>query len=75
MNAVREYARVVWLHLHKDLQMEWRSRDAVVGMLFFTLLIAVVFSLAFDPTSNPTLARQISGGLAWMGLLSPQPRR
>ncbi len=69
MNAVREYARVVWLHLRKDLQMEWRSRDAVVGMLFFTLLIAVVFSLAFDPTSNPTLARQISGGLAWMGLL------
>ncbi len=69
MSAVRHYLGVVWLHLHKELQMEWRSRDAVTGMLFFTLLIAVVFSLAFDPTSNPTLARQISGGIAWLGLL------
>ena len=69
MNAVRHYVSTVALHLRKELQLEWRSRDAITGMLFFTLLIAVVFSLAFDPTSNPTLARQISGGIAWIGLL------
>ena len=69
MMAARHYVGVVWLHLRKELQMEWRSRDALTGMLFFTLLIAVVFSLAFDPTSNPMLARQISGGIAWLGLL------
>ena len=69
MNAARYYFGIVSLHLRKELQLEWRSRDAIIGMLFFTLLIAVVFSLAFDPTSNPTLARQISGGIAWIGLL------
>lgn len=69
MTAVLHYWRIVWLHLRKDLQLEWRTRDAVVGTLFFTLLIAVVFSLAFDPTSNPALARQISGGIGWVGLL------
>ena len=69
MNTARYYFGIVSLHLRKELQLEWRSRDAIIGMLFFTLLIAVVFSLAFDPTSNPTLARQISGGIAWIGLL------
>ncbi len=69
MNATRYYLGIVTLHLRKELQLEFRSRDAVTGMLFFTLLIAVVFSLAFDPTSNPALARQISGGIAWLGLL------
>ena len=43
------YLRTVWLHLRKDLQLEWRSREAMSGMLFFTLLIVVVFALAFDP--------------------------
>ena len=69
MIAARHYLGIVRLHLRKELRLEWRSRDALIGMLFFTLLVAVVFSLAFDPTSNPTLARQISGGLAWIGLL------
>ena len=63
------YLRTVWLHLRKDLQLEWRSREALSGMLFFTLLIVVVFALAFDPTGFPTLARQMSGGLLWVGLL------
>ncbi|MGO4209501.1 heme exporter protein CcmB [Terriglobus sp. 2YAB30_2] len=63
------YLRTVWLHLEKELLLEFRSRDALMGMLFFTLLIVVVFSLAFDPTSQPTLARQIAGGLLWVGLL------
>ena len=69
MNGLRHYGSLVWLHLQKELRLEWRSRDTLLGMLFFTLLIAVVFSLAFDPTSNPTLARQISGGVGWLGLL------
>ncbi len=63
------YLRTVWLHFRKDVRLEWRSRDAIAGMLFFTLLIAVVFAMAFDPTGYPTLARQMSGGLLWVGLL------
>ena len=63
------YARHVLVHLRKDLQLEWRNRDGINGMLFFALLIVVVFSLAFDPTAYPTTARQISGGLLWVGVL------
>jgi heme exporter protein B len=57
----------VWNHLRKDLQLEWRSRDSINGMLFFTLLVVVVFSLAFDPTA--AMSRQIAGGILWVALL------
>jgi heme exporter protein B len=61
------YLHHVWAHLRKDLQLEWRSRDAVSGMLFFSLLVVVVFSLAFDPTA--AMSRQIAGGILWIALL------
>ena len=64
-----KYLRHVWDHLRKDLRLEWRSRDSINGMLFFALLVVVVFGLAFDPTSYPTMARQISGGILWVALL------
>ena len=54
-------------HLIKDLRLEWRSRDAIIGMLFFSLLVVVVFSLAFDPTA--AVSRQIAGGILWIVLL------
>ncbi len=47
------------IHLAKDLRLEWRSKDAINGMLFFALLVVVLFSLAFDPTA--ALSRQIAG--------------
>jgi heme exporter protein B len=63
------YLSHVLTHLRKDLRLEWRSKDFLNGMLFFTLLVLVVFAIAFDPTSYPTIARQISGGLLWVALL------
>lgn len=63
------YVRFVLAHVRKDLQLEWRNRDGLSGMLFFALLIVVVFSLAFDPTAFPTIAHHISGGLLWVGVL------
>jgi heme exporter protein B len=61
------YLRFVWLHLAKDLRLEWRSRDAINGMLFFSLLVVVLFSFAFDPTA--AVSRQIAGGILWVALL------
>lgn len=55
------------LHLVKDLRIEWRSRDAVNSMLFFSLLVVVIFSLAFDPTR--ALSRQISGPILCVAIL------
>lgn len=61
------YARTLWAHLQKDLRLEWRSKDALNGMLFFSLLVVVLFSFAFDPTM--AVSRQIAGGILWVALL------
>ena len=61
------FLRHTLAHLLKDLRLEWRSRDAITSMLFFSLLVVVVFSFAFDPTA--AVSRQIAGGILWMVLL------
>jgi heme exporter protein B len=53
--------------LAKDLRLEWRSKDAINAMLFFSLLVVVIFSFAFDPTAEES--RRIAGGLIWVGVL------
>jgi heme exporter protein B len=63
------YPRHVFTHLLKDLRLELRTKHSLNGMLFFSLLIVVVFAMAFDPTSYPTIARQISGGLLCVAVL------
>jgi heme exporter protein B len=61
------YTGHVLNHLRKDIQIEWRSRDSINGMLFFVLLVVVVFAFAFDPTA--AMSRQIAGGILWVALL------
>jgi heme exporter protein B len=51
----------LWIHLKKDLRIEWRSREAIIAMLFFSLLVVVVFAMAFDPTRE--VSREIAGGI------------
>src|ERR1700749_2635440 len=63
------YMSHVLNHLRKDLQLEWRSRDSINGMLFFALLVVVLLGLAFDPTGYPTTTRQIAGGILWVAIL------
>jgi heme exporter protein B len=55
------------IHLVKDLRLEWRSKDAINSMLFFSLLVVVLFSLAFDPTA--AISRQIAGGILCVATL------
>ncbi len=53
--------------LGKDLRLEWRSKDAINSMLFFSLLVVVIFSFAFNPTAEES--RHIAGGLVWVAFL------
>lgn len=69
MKPFLQYGIHVLNHLRKDLRLEWRSRDAINGMLFFALLVVVVFGLTFDPTGFPSTTRQISGGILWVAIL------
>lgn len=61
------FFRHTWAHLAKDLRIEWRSRDSITSMLFFSLLVVVVFSFAFEPTA--AVSRQVAGGILWIVLL------
>ncbi|MEO8724677.1 MAG: heme exporter protein CcmB [Acidobacteriaceae bacterium] len=54
-------------HFSKDARIEWRSKDATNAMLFFALLVAVIFSFAFDPAADES--RQIAGGIIWIAFL------
>jgi heme exporter protein B len=53
--------RALWTHLVKDLRIELRTLDAFVSMLFFSLLVVVLFSIAFDP--HGAFSREIAGGV------------
>ena len=59
--------KTLLLHLQKDLRLEWRSRDAINAVLFFSLLVAVIFSFAFEPTAEES--REIAGGIIWVAFL------
>jgi heme exporter protein B len=61
------FVQTLLSNLFKDLRLEWRSKDAINAMLFFALLVAVIFSFAFEPT--PEEARQMVGGLVWVAVL------
>ncbi len=50
--------------LWKDLLTEWRSRDRVVSMLLFSLLVVVVFHFAL-PDDAPETTRAVAPGLLW----------
>src|SRR5205823_8202754 len=64
MSAITNIARAT---LAKDLRLEWRSKDAINSMLFFSLLVVVVFSFSFDPIAEES--RRIAGGLIWVAFL------
>src|ERR1700732_5629743 len=53
--------------LTKDIRLEWRSKDALNSMLFFSLLVVVIFSFSFDPLAEES--RRIAGGLVWVAFL------
>jgi heme exporter protein B len=53
--------------LTKDIRLEWRSKDALNSMLFFSLLVVAIFSFSFDPVAEES--RHIVGGLIWVAFL------
>jgi heme exporter protein B len=58
------FLRQAWMVAAKDLRAELRTKEAVNASLSFSLVILLLFSFAFDPTSDQT--REMSGGLLWI---------
>ncbi len=45
---MKSYWRAVAAVLRKDLRLEWRSREALISMAFFSLLVTVIFGFALQ---------------------------
>jgi len=53
--------------LEKELRTEFRSRELLTSTLVFVLMVLVLFSFTFDPTSGES--RRFGAGLLWLALL------
>jgi heme exporter protein B len=53
--------------LGKELRTEFRSRELLTTTIVFILIVIVLFSFTFDPTSNES--RRFGSGLLWLAFL------
>lgn len=53
--------------LGKELRTEFRSRELLTTTFVFILIVIVLFSITFEPTSDQS--RQIAPGLLWLAFL------
>lgn len=60
MSFIKAIQWVVW----KDLVTEMRSRETLVSMLFFALIVILVFSFSFS--MDHQAARQLIAGIIWV---------
>lgn len=58
------YWRQVGTVFAKDLRGELRTKEALNAALSFSMVILLMFSFGFDPTTEQVL--EVSGGLLWM---------
>ena len=62
--SVTRFIRQTFTIAAKDLRAELRTKEALNASLAFSIVILVLFSFAFDPTSEQL--SDFSGGLLWM---------
>jgi heme exporter protein B len=60
MRFIRQTLTIAW----KDLRAEIRSKETVNASLSFAVVILLLFSFAFEPTSE--VMEDITGGLLWL---------
>jgi heme exporter protein B len=60
MRFLRQSYTIAW----KDLRSELRTKETLNASLSFAVVILLLFSFAFEPTSE--VAEEMSGGLLWL---------
>ncbi len=60
-------ARSAAILLAKELRLEFRTRELLTGTVIFVLVVIVLFSFAFDPTTADS--RRYGPGLLWIAFL------
>ena len=61
---MRDYLGPIFAILVKDLLLELRTRDMLISMVLFGLLVIVVFNFAIDPT--PRMVAAVAPGILWV---------
>lgn len=61
---MREYLRVVWAIVAKDVVVEWRTKTAFLSALVFAILVLAVLYFARDPTAVSSFA--VAPGVLWV---------
>jgi len=61
------YLRTVLLIAGKDLRVELRSREQIITLVFFALLVLVVFNFAFDFTVIDFVT--LGPGILWVAFI------
>lgn len=60
-------ARAAAILLAKELRLEFRTRELLNATIVFALIVVVLFSFSFDPTSAES--RRLGPGLLWIAFL------
>lgn len=64
---VRSFFDQVWAILWKDIRCELRSKQTLMGMGLFALLVLVIFNFTFDLRANNTVA--VAPGALWVAFI------
>lgn len=59
--------KAVWAVTRKDIITELRTRESVISMLVFSLLIIVMFNFAFEPGSE--IISEVAPGILWVAFI------
>jgi len=60
-------ATQIWTIIRKDVLVELRSKDIIISMLVFGLIVLAVFNFVFEPGSSAL--RQTVPGILWVAIL------
>lgn len=61
------YLNVVLAILKKDIIVEFRTKESINSMIVFGLLMVIVFSFVFEPSSDTK--SEIVGGIFWVSII------
>jgi heme exporter protein B len=64
---MKKYFITVYNIVEKDLLLELKSKEVVVSMLLFSLLVVIVFSFIFEPGAE--YKNDLVGGILWMAFI------
>lgn len=64
---MKTYFGVIWAIVWKDVRLELRTKEIVVSVIVFSLLVIVIFNFAIEPT--PQMVGLIAPGVLWVAFV------